>query len=49
MTDLVLEHLKKIQADISELKIDVRTLKNEVISVRTIMGEFIKNSAFQAC
>lgn len=49
MTDatdnLVLEHLKRIQADLSEVKRDVREVKSEVVSLRTIMGEFIKTDA----
>src|ERR1039457_3414217 len=36
MTDLVLEHLKRIQADISDIKTDVRDLKTEAISTRIL-------------
>jgi hypothetical protein len=49
MTDepnnLVLEHLKKIHADTAEIKRDIRDMKAEIISLRTIMGEFIKTDA----
>jgi hypothetical protein len=45
MTDLVLEHLKRIQADISEIKSGVRDLKTETISIRTIMGELVTSTA----
>jgi hypothetical protein len=38
MTDLALEHLKRIQADISDIKTDVRDLKAEAISTRILMG-----------
>jgi len=42
MIDIVLEHLKRIQADLGEVRRDMREVKAEVISLRTIMGEFIK-------
>jgi len=45
INDLVLEHLKRIQSDLTEVKRDVREVKSEVVSLRTIMGEFIKTDA----
>jgi hypothetical protein len=49
---LILETLKKIQAGILELRNgqvdlrrDVGTIKDEIVSLRTIMGEFIKTDA----
>jgi hypothetical protein len=45
MTDLVLEHLKRIQADISDIKTDVRDLKTEAISTRILMGELLSTAA----
>jgi hypothetical protein len=42
---IVLEHLQRILADISEMKRDTRHLKDEVVSLRAIMGEFIKADA----
>ena len=42
---LLLEHLKRIQADLSEVKRDVRGVKSEIVSLRTIMGEFLKADA----
>jgi hypothetical protein len=50
--DLVLEILKKLQTGMSELRNavadvrqDTRTIKDEIVSLRTIMGEFIKTDA----
>lgn len=50
--DLVLEQLKKLQAGMTELRNgmadvrrDVRSMKDEIVSLRTIMGEFIKSDA----
>jgi hypothetical protein len=49
---LILETLKKIQAGIADLRNgqvdlrrDVGTMKDEIVSLRTIMGEFIKTDA----
>ena len=51
-TNLVLEHLKKIQAGMADIRStmtdmrrDTREMKAEIISLRTIMGEFIKTDA----
>jgi hypothetical protein len=44
-TDIVLEHLKRIQADLTDLKRDMRSVKYDINSLRTIMGEFIKTDA----
>jgi predicted nuclease with TOPRIM domain len=51
-TDIVLEHLKKIQAGIAQLRNDnvdtrrdIRAMKDELVSVRSIMGEFMKTDA----
>lgn len=48
----IIETLKKIQAGIAEIRNgqadmrrDIRTMKDEIVSVRTIMGEFIKTDA----
>ena len=45
MTDLVLEHLKRIQSDLSDVKRDVHDLKWDVISLRRMFGDFIKADA----
>jgi hypothetical protein len=45
MADLVLEHLKRIQTDISDIKTDVRDLKAEAISTRILMGELLSTAA----
>jgi hypothetical protein len=49
---LILETLKKIQAGIADLRNgqvdlrrDVSTIKDEIVSLRSIMGEFIKTDA----
>ena len=49
---LILETLKKIQAGIADLRNgladvrqDTRAIKDEIVSLRTIMGEFIKTDA----
>jgi len=42
---LLLEHLKRIQTDLSEVKRDVREVKSDIVSLRTIMGEFLKADA----
>jgi len=51
-TDIVLEHLKRIQAGVTQLRSDnvdmrrdIRAMKDEMVSLRTIMGEFIKTDA----
>lgn len=45
MSDLIIEHLKRIQADIADMKRDIHDMKAEIVSLRTIMGEFIKTDA----
>jgi hypothetical protein len=45
MTDLVIEHLKRIQADISELKRDMREVKGTCAATLWIVGELIKSEA----
>jgi hypothetical protein len=45
MDDFVLEHLKRIQADTSDIKTDVRDLKTEAISTRILMGELLSTAA----
>jgi predicted nuclease with TOPRIM domain len=47
MTDLVLEHLKQIQHRLGNIEGDVRDVKSELISIRTIMGELLKSEARQ--
>ena len=42
---LVLEHLRAIRSDIADLKHDMREVRSEVISLRVVMGEFIKADA----
>ena len=42
---LVLEHLHAMRADIVDLKHDMREIRSEVISLRVVMGEFIKADA----
>jgi hypothetical protein len=49
---LILETLKKIQAGmvdlrnaVADVRQDTRTIKDEIVSLRTIMGEFIKTDA----
>jgi hypothetical protein len=51
-TDIVLEHLKRVQAGIAEIcsgqtdmRRDIRSMKDEIVSLRTVMGEFIKTDA----
>jgi hypothetical protein len=48
----VLELLKKIQAgqvevrnSMADVRRDVRSMKDEIVSLRTIMGEFVKSDA----
>ncbi len=43
--NLVLELLRAMRADIEEIKRDLHEVKSEVISLRIIMGEFIKADA----
>jgi hypothetical protein len=50
--NLILENLKKIQAGqaelrnaIADVRQDTRAIKDEIVSLRTIMGEFIKTDA----
>jgi hypothetical protein len=50
--DAVLEILKKIQAGLADvrnaqvdMRRDIRSMKDEIVSLRTIMGEFIKTDA----
>jgi hypothetical protein len=50
--DLVLEILKKIQSGMAELRNvvtdtrqDIRGVKDEIVSLRTIMAEFLKTDA----
>lgn len=45
MTDLVLEHLKTIQAKLAQMERNDRGTIAELISLRTMMGEFIKTDA----
>ena len=49
---LILETLKKVQGGIADLRNavadvrqDTRAIKDEIVSLRTIMGEFIKTNA----
>ena len=42
---LVLEHLRAMRADIADPKHDMREVRSEVISLRVVMGEFIKADA----
>lgn len=43
MTDLVLEHLKRIQADVSDLKNGQRDIKAEIISLKDIISSLIRS------
>ena len=49
MTDapdnLVLEILRRMQADIAAMRQDLRDMKGDLISLRTIMAEFLKTDA----
>jgi hypothetical protein len=45
MTDLVIEHLKCIQADIAELRREVREVKGTCATTLGIVGELIKSEA----
>ena len=49
---LIYETLKKVQAGVAEIRNgqvdmrqDIRAIKDEIVSLRTIMGEFIKTDA----
>lgn len=44
MTELVLEHLKRIHADIGELKKDTREIKASLAMQLTMTGELVKSS-----
>jgi HD superfamily phosphodiesterase len=50
--NIVLEILKKIQGSqtdlrngMADIRRDVRTIKDEIVSLRTVIGEFIKTDA----
>lgn len=43
--ELMYETLKGLQTDMSEVRRDVRAIKDEITSLRMIMGEFIKTDA----
>jgi hypothetical protein len=45
MSDLVLEHLKRIQADITDLKHGQRDIKTEIVAVKDIIGALIRSDA----
>jgi hypothetical protein len=45
MSDLVLEHLKAIPAKLAQMERNDRETVAELISLRTMMGEFIKTDA----
>ena len=45
MTDLVLEHLNAIQAKLAQIERHDRETVAELISLRTMMGEFINTDA----
>jgi hypothetical protein len=45
MTDLVLEHLKRIQTNLSELKRDMREVKGTCATTLGIIGGMIKSEA----
>ena len=45
MSDLILEHLKRIQADVAETKRDVRDLKASSAMILGMIGEMVKASA----
>jgi transcription elongation GreA/GreB family factor len=42
---LIYETLKKIQADLSDLKRETREVKSEVISLRGMIGDLIKTDS----
>lgn len=43
MTDLVLEHLKRIQVRLDKIESDLTGLKAAVISSHDVMASFLKN------
>ena len=45
MTDLILEHLERIQTDLAEVKRDIRDLKGSTAMVLGMVGELVKASA----
>jgi hypothetical protein len=45
MTDLVLEHLKRLQADIAEMKRNIREVKGTCATTLGIVGELVKSEA----
>jgi hypothetical protein len=45
MSDLILEHLKRIQSDLSDVKRDVRDLKASNAMILGMFGEMVKASA----
>jgi hypothetical protein len=45
MSELILEHLKRIQADVAETKRDVRDLKASSAMILGMIGEMVKASA----
>lgn len=45
MGDLVLEHLKRIQARLDSMEREIIGLKSAVIASREIMASFLKNDA----
>jgi hypothetical protein len=45
MSDLALEHLKTIQAKLAQIERNHRDTLAELVSLRAMMGEFIKSDA----
>ena len=45
MSEMILEHLKRIQADVAETKRDVRDLKASSAMILGMIGEMVKASA----
>jgi len=40
--ELMYEVLKALQTDVASIKRDIRTMKEDIISLRAIMAEFLK-------
>jgi len=45
MSELVLEHLKRIQTDVAEIKRDIRDLKGSNAMILGMVGELVKATA----
>ena len=45
MSDLVLEHLKRLQTGMTRVEDSLRDIKAEIITVKDIMGSLIRSDA----